>query len=61
MKPENIIKIVEVSKGLGLSLCDIARIINWDELSKLAKLTTNKIDDAVIATARTVLGVICKD
>ena len=60
MKPENIIKIVEVAKGLGLSLCDIARIINWDELAEIAKKTTNKIDDAIIATARTVLGVICK-
>ena len=61
MEPDTIIKIVGAAKDLGLSVCDVSRIINWDELAKLAKSTTNKIDDAVIATARTVLGVICKD
>jgi len=60
MKADTIIQLVGATKGLGLSICDIARIINWDELAEIAKKTTNKIDDAVIATARTVLGVICK-
>ena len=61
MNAKAIIKLVETAKELNLSICDIARIINWDELSKLAKQTTNKVDDVIVATARTVLGVICKD